>query len=78
MLCTDDPGVFATSLSREYTLAAAAFSLTEAQLRQLALAAAGCTFLPPAEQAALRMRMEAALPAQVLGPADGSGGQEPG
>ncbi|KAL4419191.1 hypothetical protein ABPG77_007781 [Micractinium sp. CCAP 211/92] len=60
-LCTDDSGVFATSLSREYAIAAAAFDLSEEQLRTLALAAADYTFLEPGERAALRERMEAAL-----------------
>ncbi|KAL4425320.1 hypothetical protein ABPG75_009336 [Micractinium tetrahymenae] len=67
VLCTDDSGVFATSLSREYAIAAAAFNLSEEQLRKLALAAAGYTFLEPGEQAALRERMEEALFVESIG-----------
>ena len=61
VLCTDDPGVFGTSLSREYALASAAFDLGEGELRALALAGAAAAFLKPAERAALRARMEAAM-----------------
>ncbi|PSC76982.1 Adenosine deaminase [Micractinium conductrix] len=61
VLCTDDSGVFASSLSREYALAAAAFNLSDEELQQLAVAAADYTFLEPGERAALRERMEAAL-----------------
>ncbi|PRW34001.1 adenosine deaminase [Chlorella sorokiniana] len=61
VLCTDDTGVFATSLSREYALAAAAFGLSNEKLTQLALAAVDYTFLEPGEQRALRDQMEAAI-----------------
>ncbi|EFN56962.1 hypothetical protein CHLNCDRAFT_143540 [Chlorella variabilis] len=61
VLCTDDSGVFATSLSREYAIAASAFGLSEEQLQQLALAGADYIFLEPGEQQAVRERMEQAL-----------------
>lgn len=51
-LCTDDSGVFATSLSREYALAAAAFGLPNEQLALLAVAAADYAFLEPGESLA--------------------------
>lgn len=57
VLCTDDCGVFATSLSREYALAAGAFQLTQEQLADLALRAVDFCFLDPAEKAALRCQM---------------------
>jgi adenosine deaminase len=38
VLCTDDPGVFHTTLASEYQVAAQIFSLTKQQLLQLAVA----------------------------------------
>lgn len=67
VLCTDDSGVFATSLSREYALAAAAFGLSERQLAALALQGAEYAFLGEAERAALRQRMLEMLPAGCRG-----------
>ncbi|GBF89210.1 hypothetical protein Rsub_01927 [Raphidocelis subcapitata] len=58
-LCTDDCGVFATTLSREYALAAAAFGLDEEALTDLAAAAAEHAFVSDAERAALRARFAA-------------------
>ena len=56
-LCTDDSGVFATSLSRELALAGAAFDLPPAALADLCRAAAGFAFLPPDERSALQARL---------------------
>lgn len=50
----------------EYAIAANAFQLSEADLRQLALAAPGFTFLPEGEQAALRQRVERELEVSQL------------
>lgn len=61
VLCTDDSGVFGTSLSREFAIAAATFGLSNQQLTALALAAADHAFLEPGERRALRERMEAAV-----------------
>ncbi|KAL4854539.1 Adenosine deaminase-like protein [Chlorella vulgaris] len=61
VLCTDDSGVFATTLSREYAIAASAFTLSDEQLRQLALTAADHVFLEPGERQVLRARMEQLL-----------------
>lgn len=36
VLCTDDSGVFGTTLSKEYAIAAEAFQLTQQQLVELA------------------------------------------
>jgi adenosine deaminase len=58
-LCTDDSGVFGTTLSREYAIAAAAFGLDEAALQQLALQAADYAFLPEGGRETLRRRMQA-------------------
>lgn len=55
--CADDSGVFGTSLSEEYAIAAASFGLGEEQLKELAAAAADYTFLPPADKARLKQRI---------------------
>jgi len=60
VLCTDDSGVFGTTLSREYALAAATFGLGEAQLWQLARAGVAHAFLPAPVRDALLARVEAA------------------
>ncbi len=57
MLCTDDSGVFGTTLSREYALAAAAFRLQPAQLVALAAAGVAHAFAAPHVKAALRAQM---------------------
>mmetsp|Transcript_26097 Transcript_26097/g.49276 ORF Transcript_26097/g.49276 Transcript_26097/m.49276 type:complete len:351 (-) Transcript_26097:333-1385(-) len=44
VLCTDDSGVFSTTLSREYALAAAAFGLDESALMNLSQSAIGFVF----------------------------------
>lgn len=62
VLCTDDSGVFATSLSREYALAAAAFDLSHEELAALALQGADYVFLGAEERAALAERMRQRLP----------------
>lgn len=54
VLCTDDSGVFSTSLSREYAIAANAFGLSRQQLVELAEGAIDHTFLSAAEKAQLR------------------------
>lgn len=63
-LCTNDSGILNTFLSREFAIAAQSFELSQDQLRALALGAADHSFLPEAERAALRQRMEAVLSAQ--------------
>ena len=57
-LCTDDSGVFATCLSREYALAATAFKLTRQQLWALATSSIQHCFAPPAVRAALLARVQ--------------------
>lgn len=57
-LCTDDSGVFCTSLSREYALAAKSFNLSPQQLRALSRAAIEQTFLSNSEKEALRQRFD--------------------
>lgn len=58
ILCTDDFGVFATSLSQEYAIAAAAFGLSRADLLDIARAALQHTF---STDPAVRARLEAAF-----------------
>jgi hypothetical protein len=64
VLCTDDSGVFGTSLSREYALAAAAFALREPQLRRLAAAGVAHAFAEPRVKAALRAQLARRMPAE--------------
>ena len=60
VLCTDDSGVFSTSLSREYAIAAQAFGLSHAELWALAEGAIAHTFLPAPDQTLLREEFAAA------------------
>ncbi|XP_063053148.1 adenosine deaminase-like protein [Engraulis encrasicolus] len=48
IICTDDKGVFCTSLSQEYQLAASTFDLSKEVMWDLSQRAIGCTFAPPA------------------------------
>ena len=58
VLCTDDSGVFGTSLSKEYAIAAAAFGLDDAALLELAEAAVAYSFVPAKDKEMLRSRFE--------------------
>lgn len=61
VLCTDDQGVFQTSLSKEYAIAAYAFELSKDDLRALAIRSVQTTFLSAkrkAELAALMQRQQ--------------------
>jgi adenosine deaminase/aminodeoxyfutalosine deaminase len=51
-LNTDDPAMFATSLSREYQLAQDAFGFTDEHLRELARNSFEASFLPPEKKLA--------------------------
>ena len=51
---SDDPAVFATSLSAEYSLAAERIGLTTEQMQQRVLDAADASFQSPAERRALK------------------------
>ena len=62
VLCTDDKGVFETSLSYEYEQAASLLGLTRSDLERLAVTALDYIFLPPAERPALRARWFQDLP----------------
>ena len=63
VLCTDDSGVFGTTLSREYALAAVAFKLGAAQLRRLSAAGVDHAFAEPEVKAALRAQVARRLEA---------------
>ena len=58
VLCTDDQGVFQTSLSKEYAIAAWAFQLTEDDLWTLVLRRIDYTFLSKAAKAELTDLMQ--------------------
>ena len=58
VLCTDDSGVFSTSLSKEYAIAAAAFGLDQVALLTLAEAAIDYCFVPAEDKETLRSRFE--------------------
>lgn len=57
VLCTDDSGVFATTLSHEYAIAAASFGLSQQQLIELALRAVEYCFCSEQEKQGLRQRV---------------------
>ncbi|KAG5561369.1 hypothetical protein RHGRI_004408 [Rhododendron griersonianum] len=54
VLCTDDTGVFSTSLSREYALAASTFGLGRSNMFQLAQNAIDFVFADDAVKTELR------------------------
>lgn len=54
VLCTDDSGVFNTSLSKEFAIAAQAFQLSREELFFLCLRAVDHTFLGEHEKSKLR------------------------
>lgn len=59
--CSDDPGMFPTTLSREYTILNEQIGATHAQLSAMALRAVDACWLPDAEKAALRAEVAAAV-----------------
>ncbi|WP_049568633.1 adenosine deaminase family protein [Streptomyces sp. SBT349] len=63
ILASDDPGMFPTSLTREYRIAADAIGLSVARLREMSLAGIDAAWLPPGEKAAARARFERELDA---------------
>ena len=69
MLCTDDSGVFQTTLSKEYAIAAQAFQLSKEDMCNLVLRSVEYTFVVEAKKVVLRRRIEM-LVAAVLN--DGS------
>eukprot|EP00741_Cyanophora_paradoxa_P003059 tig00000663_g2970.t2 len=62
-ICTDDKGVFRTSLSREYALLGAACGTPPAALAALAARSVEYAFLPDPDRARLAARFRAELPA---------------
>jgi aminodeoxyfutalosine deaminase len=71
-LNSDDPGMFATSLEREFQLAAECFGLPEETLAQFCSAAARAAFLAePEKQALLEEISRASAPRTVPGAAGG-------
>ncbi len=58
VLCTDDTGVFGTSLSKEWALAASSFNLSETELIDLAEKSYGYIFGGSQVAATLRQRLE--------------------
>ena len=65
VLCTDDSGVFSTSLSKEYAIAANSFKLDQVTLLTLAEAAIEYCFLHADEKESLRSRFEGYRMAQA-------------
>lgn len=57
VLCTDDKGVFETTLSHEYYLAAVTFGLTRDELCDLARRSFDYSFLPENERTTLIQRL---------------------
>ncbi|KXZ56423.1 hypothetical protein GPECTOR_1g377 [Gonium pectorale] len=61
VLCTDDSGVFGTTLSREYAIAASAFNLPVAALHELVRKSVDYIFADEQEKSQLRQRVERGL-----------------
>ncbi|KAK7060656.1 hypothetical protein SK128_014179 [Halocaridina rubra] len=61
IICTDDKGVFNTSLSEEFQMCAETFKLTHDDLCELCLCAVDSTFLPRNERDELRKTMQQKL-----------------
>ncbi|MDQ4215797.1 hypothetical protein [Microbacterium capsulatum] len=59
--CSDDPGMFPTSLTNEYTILNEQIGATREQLSRMALRAVDASWLPDPERAALRAEVEAAI-----------------
>lgn len=57
VLCTDDSGVFNTTLSNEYAIAMRTFALTEEDVRGLVLGSVDHTFGTAAEKQRVRVRV---------------------
>ena len=65
---TDDKGIFSTSLSHEYALAANAFGLSPKQLLELSRASIECIFAPERDKEALRqLWLESSTRTPLLG-----------
>lgn len=67
--CSDDPGMFPTTLTGEYTILNEQIGASREQLSAMALRAVDASWLPDAERAALRAEVEAAVaePSAVAG-----------
>lgn len=61
VICTDDKGVFATSLSEEFFLCTQIFHLSEGDLHSLCLNGVDAAFLPQAEKQILRQELQKEL-----------------
>ena len=61
MLCTDDSGLFGTTLSHEYAIAARAFGLGQAELLRLVEASYGYLFCSPEEVRGMKAIVAAAM-----------------
>lgn len=63
MPCSDDPGMFPTTLANEYTILNEQIGASREQLSRMALSAVDASWLPGPERSALRAEVEAALAA---------------
>jgi adenosine deaminase len=61
--CSDDPGMFPTTLANEYRILDEQIGATHAQLSRMALSAVDASWLPEAERAALRTEVAADIAA---------------
>jgi adenosine deaminase len=65
-LNTDDPGIFATTLSEEYCHAVEDCGLTPLELRTIILRGVSATYLPPEQKQELLRQFQREIPAQGL------------